>query len=125
MAWHKLLIEMGMGVDQHGQSPTRACQKAVSDAVHRVCIPIVVEGGLLSSCKVKLTVDLGVPGAGTVDISKVREALPLSMDADIVVQEGGLKAKGVAMEELGDKSDDMFIAVAAITVWVSGDNGEA
>ncbi len=119
MAWHKLLIEMGMGVDQHGQSPTRACQKAILDAVHRVCIPIVVEGGLLSSCKVKLTVDVAVPGAGTVDISKVREALPLSMDADIIVQEGGLKVQGVAMEELQDKSDDMFIAVAAITVWIS------
>ena len=119
MAWHKLLIEMGMGVDQHGQSPTHACQKAISDAVHRVCMPIVVEGGLLSSCKVKLTVDVAVPGAGTVDISKVREALPLSMDADIIVQEGGLKVQGVAMEELQDKSDDMFIAVAAITVWIS------
>ena len=119
MAWHKLLIEMGMGVDQHGQSPTRACQKAILDAVHRVCIPIVVEGGLLSSCKLKLTIDIGVPGAGTVDISKVREALPLSMDADIMVQEGGLKVQGVAMEELGDKSDEMFIAVAAITVWIS------
>jgi len=58
-----------------------------------------------------------VPGAGTVDISKVREALPLNMEADIVVQEGGLKTKGVAMEELQDKSDDMFIAVASITVW--------
>jgi len=46
-----------------------------------------------------------------VDISQVREALPLTMDADIVVQEGGLKAKGVAMEELGDKSDDMFILI--------------
>lgn len=119
MAWQKVLIEMGMGVDQHGQSPTHACQKAVRDAVHRVCIPSLVEGGLLSSCKVKLTVDLAVPGAGTVDISKVREALPLSMDADIMVQEGGLKVQGVAMEELGDKSDEMFIAVAAITVWVS------
>jgi len=119
MAWHKLLIEMGMGVDQHGQSPTHACQKAILDAVHRVCIPIVVEGGLLSSCKLKLTIDIGVPGAGTVDISKVREALPLSMDADIMVQEGGLKVQGVAMEELGDKSDEMFIAVAAITVWIS------
>jgi len=65
MAWHKLLIEMGMGVDQHGQSPTHACQKAILDAVHRVCMPSLVEGGLLSSCKVKLTIDLGVPGAGT------------------------------------------------------------
>jgi len=78
-------------------------------AVHRVCMPSLVEGGLLSSCKVKLTIDLGVPGAGTVDISKVREALPLNMEADIVVQEGGLKTKGVAMEELQDKSDDMSL----------------
>jgi len=124
MAWHKLLIEMGMGVDQHGQSPTHACQKAILDAVHRVCMPSLVEGGLLSSCKVKLTIDLGVPGAGTVDISKVREALPMNMEADIVVQEGGLKTKGVAMEELQDKSDDMFIAVASITVWVSCDSSE-
>jgi len=60
MAWHKLLIEMGMGVDQHGQSPTHACQKAILDAVHRVCMPSLVEGGLLSSCKVKLTIDLGL-----------------------------------------------------------------
>jgi len=27
MAWHKLLIEMGMGVDQHGQSPRMLAKK--------------------------------------------------------------------------------------------------
>jgi len=88
-------------------------------------MPSLVEGGLLSSCKVKLTIDLGVPDAGTVDISKVRGALPLNVEDDNVVQEGGLKAKGVAMEEIKDKSDDMFIAVASITVWVSCDSEEA
>jgi len=124
MAWHKLLIEMGMGVDHMGKAPRMLAKKPFLDAVHRVCMPSLVEGGLLSSCKVKLTIDLGVPGAGTVDISKVREALPLNMEADIVVQEGGLKTKGVAMEELQDKSDDMFIAVASITVWVSCDSSE-
>jgi len=77
-----------------GKAPRMLAKKAILDAVHRVCMPSLVEGGLLSSCKVKLTIDLGVPGAGTVDISKVREALPLNMEADIVVQEGGFKDKG-------------------------------
>ncbi|WP_018963847.1 Lin0512 family protein [Coprothermobacter platensis] len=119
MAWHRLLVEMGMGVDQHGQDPTRACQKAIKDAMHRVCIPSLVEADMFGNNDVKLTVDLAVPGAATVDIEKLRQALPLKMDAEFMVQEGGMKAKGVVMEELEDKSDDMFIAVAAVTVWVS------
>lgn len=119
MAWHRLLVEMGMGVDQHGQDPTRACQKAIKDAMHRVCIPSLVEADMFGNNDVKLTVDLAVPGAATVDIEKLRQALPLKMDAEFMVQEGGMKAKGVVMEELEDKSDDMYIAVAAVTVWVS------
>lgn len=119
MPWNRLLVEMGMGIDQHGQDPTRACQKAVKDAVHRVCMPSLIDKNMFGKCQVKLTIDLGVPNAGTVDIDKLRQALPLEMDAEFMVKEGGMRTKGVTMEELGDHNDEIIIAVAAITVWVN------
>ncbi len=35
MAFRKFVIEVGMGVDQHGQDNTRAAEKAVQDAIQR------------------------------------------------------------------------------------------
>ncbi|MCH7908423.1 MAG: Lin0512 family protein [Candidatus Hydrogenedentes bacterium] len=38
MARKRFVIEMGTGVDQHGQNMTEAATRAVKDAVSRVCL---------------------------------------------------------------------------------------
>ncbi|NPV88099.1 hypothetical protein HPY42_01050 [Coprothermobacteraceae bacterium] len=105
-----------MGVEQHGQDPTRAAEKAVRDAVMRVCIPGLRE--IFGQPSIKLTVHVGVSDAESVDVDRLKGALPLPLEAEFVVEEGGLKTKGIAMPELGDTNDQMYVAVAAITVWV-------
>jgi len=60
MAWHNFSLKWVWALINMGKA--HAClPKSHLDAVHRVCMPSLVEGGLLSSCKVKLTIDLGVP----------------------------------------------------------------
>ncbi len=39
----KFIVEMGMGIDQHGQDPTNAARKAVKDAISRSCLCGLVE----------------------------------------------------------------------------------
>lgn len=66
----------------------------------------------------KLVVRLGVPAPydGDVDVDQVKAVFPYGQVA-VTITQGGLKApSGVAIEELGDKNDDMVIAVAHVTV---------
>ena len=39
----KFIMEVGMGLDQHGQSPTNAARKAVKDAISRSCLTGLLE----------------------------------------------------------------------------------
>ncbi len=39
----EFIVEMGMGIDQHGQDPTSAAPKAVKDAISRSCLCGLVE----------------------------------------------------------------------------------
>lgn len=106
-----------MGIEQHGQDPTKAAVKAVKDAVSRVCIPYFLEKGK----EFAVYVEIGVPHSSQVRREEILKALPggeCYKVLGIEVKEGGLATKCVRIEELGDKKDEMIIAVAAITVLV-------
>ena len=51
----RVVIEVGMGVDQHGQDNTRAAEKAVQDAIHRSCLC-----GLREVARIKSTNEMTV-----------------------------------------------------------------
>ncbi|KAA6428050.1 MAG: hypothetical protein FRX49_02711, partial [Trebouxia sp. A1-2] len=91
-----LFVESGFGCDQHGQNATKAVVRACRNAIEFNSIPSVerlVPGGRNG---LKLKIKIGTP-------------FPLV--------DGGLCCNsGVAIPELGDKNDDMLIAVAAVTV---------
>lgn len=113
----RLLVEVGLGIEQHGQDPTKASIKAVKDTISRVCIPCIKEFFKVGNDAVDVDVLIGVPEASRVNVDEVRKVLPIG-NVSIKVVEGGLKAKCIKIPELGDRSDDMLIAVAAITVYV-------
>ncbi len=113
----RLLVEVGLGIEQHGQDPTRACVKAVKDAISRVCIPCIKEYFRAGNEDIDVDVLLGVPNPNEVRIEEVTKALPIG-NVNVRVVNGGLKARCIKLPELGDKSDEMLIAVAAITVYV-------
>ncbi len=114
----RFVIEVGMGVDQHGQDNTRAAEKAVQDAIHRSCLCGLREiVGIKSPDEMLVEVLIGCPAPETVDRDRVLKALPLGRKK-IEVRQGGLSGKTLFQPELGDKTDEMVVANAILTVFV-------
>jgi uncharacterized protein (TIGR02058 family) len=122
MNLRKFIMEVGIGMDQHGQDPTNAARKAVKDAVSRSCLTGLLEIARLEDVN-QMVVDVLVacPHAEQVDADQVLAALPFGQKR-IEVVEGGMVARAVYQPELGDTSDEAYIANAAVTVWVDMDH---
>jgi uncharacterized protein (TIGR02058 family) len=118
LARKRLIIEMGMGVDQHGQEPTVAAARAVRNAIAHNALPGVWEvAGLNHPNEMIVEVQVGVPYPDQVRQAEVLAVLPFGRKA-LTVEQGGMVVQGRAIAELDDKNDEMLIAVASVTVWV-------
>lgn len=118
MARKRLIIEMGMGIDQHGQEPTVAAARAVRNAIAHNALPGVWEvAGLNHPNEMIVDVQIGVPNPDLVREEEVLAVLPFGQKT-LRLETGGMIVEGRAIPELGDKNDDMIIAVAAVTVFV-------
>ena len=118
MARKRLIIEMGMGVDQHGQEPTVAAARAVRNAIAHNALPGVWEvAGLNHPNEMIVEVQVGVPYPDQVRQEEVLAVLPFGRKS-LTVELGGMVVQGRAIAELDDKNDEMLIAVASVTVWV-------
>lgn len=116
MAQKRLVIEMGMGVDQHGQDPTVAAARAVRNAIAHNALPGVWEvAGLNHPNEMVVDVQVAVPFSATVRQAEVLAVLPFGQKT-LTLEEGGMIVAGKAIAELDDKNDDMYIAIAAVTV---------
>jgi len=114
----RLIIEMGMGVDQHGQEPTVAAARAVRNAIAHNALPGVWEvAGLSHPNEMIVEVQVGVPYPDQVRQEEVLAVLPFGRKS-LTVELGGMVVQGRAIAELDDKNDEMLIAVASVTVWV-------
>ena len=117
----RLVIETGTGIDQHGQDATAAAARAVRDAVSRVSIVGLLEVFELGDLNEMLVdVLIACPRPGEVNTDLVLEALPFGQK-NIRVVEGGMVVHGHSIESLGDSSDEIIIANAAITVSIDID----
>jgi uncharacterized protein (TIGR02058 family) len=118
MVLKRFIIEVGMGVDQHGQDNTRAAEKAVQDAIQRSCLCGLKEvAGLKDPADMMVEVLIGCPKPESVDRERVLRVLPFGQKK-IEVREGGLLGKTLFQPELGDKTDEMIVANAIVTVYV-------
>lgn len=117
----KFIVEVGMGVDQHGQDPTNAAQKAVKDAVARSCLVGLLEIARLDDVD-QMFVDVLItsPYPEKVDAEKVLQTIPFGRK-QIKIVEGGMIAKSIYQPKLGDTSDEFLVANAAVTVFVDMD----
>ncbi|MFX1357853.1 MAG: Lin0512 family protein [Promethearchaeota archaeon] len=115
------ITQIGMGVDQHGHNDdcTQAAIKAVKNAITNNCLQ-----GLSEICGLREPKDLsrmivhvkiGVPYPENLDEKKVLKAIPFGVK-DIEVEKGGLIAKGIKIDELGDTSDKIIVCNAAVSV---------
>lgn len=118
MSRKRLIIEMGMGIDQHGQDPTVAAARAVRNAIAHNALPGVWEvAGLDDPNQMIVEVQVAVPYPEQVRSEEVLAVLPFGRKS-LAVEQGGMVVQGRAIESLNDKNDEMLIAVAAVTVLI-------
>ncbi|MCL6752691.1 Lin0512 family protein [Nostoc sp. CCCryo 231-06] len=118
MVRKRLIIEMGMGIDQHGQDPTVAASRAVRNAIAHNALPGVWEvAGLNHPNEMIIEVQVAVPYPEQVREEEVLAVLPFGRKT-LTVESGGMIVQGRAIPELNDKNDEMLIAIAAVTVLI-------
>lgn len=115
---HKMFVEVGTGIDLHGQDVTRACLRTCRDAIGHNSMPGMLEvlpGGDVSRQTVEVT--LGVPyHQDEVNIEAVQGSFPYGTVSVKVVQGGLLASSGILLPDQGDDSDMMVIVNAVVTV---------
>jgi uncharacterized protein (TIGR02058 family) len=118
MALKRFVIEMGMGVDQHGQDPTVAAARAVRNAIAHNALPGVWEvAGLEHPNQMVVEVQVAVPYPEQVREAEVLDVLPFGQKS-LRVEAGGMVVQGRAIPELEDKNDEMLVAVASVMVLI-------
>lgn len=108
------VVELGTGVDLHGQDATSAAVKAIRNAFAHVSLTgLRAVGGLGDLSEMEVEVVLGAPEqAGPVDAAQVAAAFPYG-SVRVSVKPGGLLAPGGR-----DASDPILMVNAAIYVRV-------
>lgn len=124
-------MQLGFGVDQHGDryDATKACIRAVRNAIEFNLIPGVIQHIPGGRKKMLIHVKLGVPGgssssssssssrAVTVDVLQVAKVFPYGQLLPIEVATGGLEFhSGRIVEELGDDDDIGICCVACVSI---------
>lgn len=113
-----LFVECGFGNDSHGQSSTKAAVRACRNAIEFNSIPSIkrlVPGGYDA---LKLDVILAIPKKyqDGLDLSAVAAVFPYG-ETRFTIQDGGMIApSGIAIDSLGDKTEDMVVVCASVTV---------
>jgi len=113
-----MFIEIGMGVDLHGQDVTVAATRACRDAIGHNSMPGITDvlpGNNRDAMKVRVTI--GIPnGTDGLDIDAVKGVFPYGQ-VEVIPRPGGLLASsGVVLPDKGDTSDEMIIVVAVVEV---------
>lgn len=113
-----MFIEIGMGIDLHGQDVTKAAVRAVQNAIHHNSMPglrSVLPGNSLHNMKVN--VRLAVPAdKDRLDVEAVKAELPYG-SVTVEVTDGGMATtSGVILEEKGDRNDLIYVVIASIEV---------
>lgn len=116
MAKKRYIIELGTGVDLHGQDYTEAARKAVKDAISNQCLCGLSEiMNLKDPSKMMVDVIVAASEPEKVDGEAVLEALPFG-EKTIDIREGGMTVPGLMAESLGDKTDTIVLVNASVTV---------
>ena len=117
MAFKRLIIEFGQGVDMHGGDQNNAVLKATKDAIHHCCMAGISEIFEITDRKTqaKIKAVIYAPYPEEVDPNVVIEYLS-GWDVTAEVHHGGANPEGIA---LGDKpKTEITIAIVALTVSV-------
>lgn len=113
-----MFIEIGMGIDLHGQDVTKAAVRAVQNAIHHNSMPglrSVLPDNDLNNMKVH--VRLAVPvDKEKVDVAAVRAELPYGEVSFEIVDGGMMTSSGVVLTDKEDKNDLAYVVIASVEV---------
>jgi uncharacterized protein (TIGR02058 family) len=104
MAAQPYVHEFGMGVDLHGDDPTKAACRAAFDALRHSSLPFA-RGVRDRGGRMLVDVTVGVPEPSKVDLERVRQEFPHG-EVTVRAVPGGLRPPGT----------DTLIACCAVTV---------
>ena len=114
----RFVVEIGTGIDIHGENVTKAACRAVKDAVSRSCLC-----GLLEILELKnledVVVDIRIasPNPEQVDLEKVMAEAPIGRKSARAV-EGGMTCQGLCVPQFAPECDQIVVVNAAVTVFV-------
>ena len=119
MTRQRFIVELGTGVDLHGEDVTEAACRAVRDAISRNCLCGLLEiVGLEGPEQMEVEVLLASPKPDEVDLEKVKGMLPFGK-VSVQSVPGGMKARGLCVPQLAPECDQIVVANAAVTVFVN------
>ncbi len=113
MARKRLVVEMGMGTDLHGQDYTKAAIRALRDALWHNSLSLVPALGYPREA-MEVDVEIGVARPELVDRAAVAEVLPYGT-AEVSVVQGGLDIPN------DDQTNITVVANAAAVVYLNID----
>jgi len=118
MAFKRLIIEIGQGVDMHGADQNNAVRKATEDAVHHCCMAGISEIFELDDKRVqaKVKADVYAPHPEEVDPSAVTDYLGKMWEVEVFIHQGGANPEGISLN--GDEKTDITVALVVLTVYI-------
>ena len=110
----RLIIEMGMGTDLHGQDATKAAIRAVDDAMRRSSLPVFGSVGM-DHTEMRVQVTIGAQHPETVDLDRIAAHMPRGR-VEVKAVHGGLSA--------GDADNPITVVTAAVEAFLPLQTGK-
>ena len=115
----RFIVEIGTGIDIHGEDVTKAACRAVKDAVSRSCLCGLLEILELKNLEdVKVDIQVASPNSDQVDLEQVMAEVPIGSKSAQAV-EGGMTARGLCVPQFAPECDQVVVANAAVTVFIN------
>jgi len=114
----RFIVEIGTGIDLHGEDVTKAACRAVADAVSRSCLCGLLEIlGLEDLEAMEVEILVASPKPQEVDLEQVKGSVPIGRKTARAV-EGGLAVEGLCVPQFAPACSRILVANAAVTVFV-------
>jgi uncharacterized protein (TIGR02058 family) len=114
----RFIVEVGTGIDLHGEDATSAACRAVKDAISKSCLCGLIEILELENLQeINVEILVASPRPQDVDLNQVMEVVPIGRKTASAV-EGGMTAEGLCVPRFAPDCDQILVANAAVTVYM-------